>query len=89
MTGFTGLPGIAHIAEGAAALASGRPAYKQAAATHQADTETAAVTVEAWLSLLQARVTEIAANDERLTHDTLALAGPGGFIVGHSGYSPD
>jgi hypothetical protein len=51
-----------------------RAAYEQAAATHQADAETAAVAVEAWLGLARARVTEIEADDERLMHDTVALA---------------
>ena len=51
-----------------------RAAYEKAAATHQADAETAAVAVEAWLGLVRARVTEIAAGDERLMHDTVALA---------------
>jgi hypothetical protein len=51
-----------------------RAAYEQAAATHQADTETAAVAVEAWLGLVRARVIEIEADDERLMHDTVGLA---------------
>jgi hypothetical protein len=51
-----------------------RAAYEEAAATHQADAETAAVAVEAWLGLVRARVSEIAAGDERLMRDTVALA---------------
>lgn len=51
-----------------------RAAYEKAAAMHQADAETAAVAVEAWLGLVRARVTEIAAGDERLMHDTVGLA---------------
>ena len=33
-----------------------RAAYEEAAATHQADAETAAVAVEAWLGLVRVRV---------------------------------
>jgi hypothetical protein len=51
-----------------------RAAYEEEAATHQADAETATVAVEAWLGLVRARVTEIAADDERLLHDAVALA---------------
>jgi hypothetical protein len=51
-----------------------RAAYEQAAATHQTDTEAAAVAVAAWLGLVRTRVTEIADDDERLIHDTMALA---------------
>ena len=51
-----------------------RAAYEEAAATHQADAETAAVAAAAWLGLVRIRVTEIAADDERLIHDTMDLA---------------
>ena len=51
-----------------------RAAYEEEAATHQADAETAAVAVQAWLGLVRARVTEIAADDERLLCDAVALA---------------
>jgi hypothetical protein len=51
-----------------------RAAYEKVAATHQTDAETAAVAIEAWLGLVRARVAEIAAGDERLVHDTVALA---------------
>jgi hypothetical protein len=52
-----------------------RAAYEEAAATHQADAEAAAVAVAAWLGLVRARVAEIAAAaDERLMHDTMTLA---------------
>ena len=51
-----------------------RAAYEEAAATHQADAGTAAIAVEAWLGLVRARVAEIAVGDERLMHDTMALA---------------
>jgi hypothetical protein len=51
-----------------------RAAYEEEAATHQADAETATVAVEAWLGLVRARVTEIAADDERLLRDAIALA---------------
>ncbi len=51
-----------------------RAAYEEAAATCQADAETAAVAVEAWLGLVRSRVMPIAADDERLMQDTMALA---------------
>ena len=51
-----------------------RTAYEEAAATHQADTETAAVAMAAWLGLVSARVTEIAAGNERLVLNTMSLA---------------
>jgi hypothetical protein len=51
-----------------------RAAYEEEAATHQADAETATVAVEAWLGLVRVRVTEIAADDERLLRDAVALA---------------
>ncbi len=49
-----------------------RAAYEEAAAAHQADAEADAVA--AWLGLVRIRVTKIAADDERLIHDTIALA---------------
>ena len=51
-----------------------RAAYEEAASTQQADAEAAAVAVEAWLGLVRVRATAIAADDERLVRDTLALA---------------
>jgi fatty acid desaturase len=51
-----------------------RAAYEEAAATQQADAEAAAVAVEAWLGLVRIRATTIAADDERLVQDTVALA---------------
>jgi hypothetical protein len=51
-----------------------RAAYEEAAATQQADAEAAAVAVEAWLGLVRVRATAIAADDERLAQDAVALA---------------
>ena len=51
-----------------------RAAYEAADATYQADAEAAAVAVAAWTGLVRTRVTELAADDERFIHDTLALA---------------
>ena len=51
-----------------------RAAYEEAAATHQAAAEAAAVAMAAWLGRVHARVTEIAAADERLMRDTMTLA---------------
>lgn len=51
-----------------------RASYEEAAATQQADAEAAAVAVEAWLGLVRVWATTIAADDERLVQDTVALA---------------
>ena len=51
-----------------------RAAYEEAVETEQADAEAAAVATEAWLGLVRARVTAIAADDERLVQATVALA---------------
>jgi hypothetical protein len=51
-----------------------RSAYEEASATQQSDVEAAAVAAEAWLGLVRARVTEVAAGDESLARDTVALA---------------
>jgi hypothetical protein len=51
-----------------------RAAYEEAAATQQADAEAAAVAVEAWLGLVRVRATTVAADDEHLVRDTIALA---------------
>ena len=49
-------------------------AYEEAAETEQADVEAVAVAGEAWLCLVRARVTAIAADDERLVRATVGLA---------------
>ncbi len=51
-----------------------RAAYEEAVAVEQADAEAAAVALEAWLSLVRAQVTALAAGDEHLVTDTLHLA---------------
>jgi len=51
-----------------------RTVHEEAIQTAQADAEAAAVATQAWLSLVRARVTAVAADDERLVHDTVALA---------------
>jgi hypothetical protein len=49
-------------------------AYEEALATEHADAEAAAIAVVAWLSLVRAHVTVLAAADEYLVEDTLGLA---------------
>ena len=49
-------------------------AYEEAAETEQADAEAVAVAGEAWLGLVRARVTAIAADDESLVRATVGLA---------------
>ena len=51
-----------------------RTAYEEAVEAERADVEAAAVAAEAWLGLVRARVTAIAAGDERLVQATVALA---------------
>lgn len=51
-----------------------RAAYDEAVETEQADVEAAAVAAEAWLGLVRARVTTIAAGDESLIQATVGLA---------------
>ena len=67
-------PRLNHLACGPPGSAGigARAAYEEAAAAHQADAEANAVA--AWLGLVRIRVTKIAADDERLIHDTIALA---------------
>jgi hypothetical protein len=48
--------------------------HEEAVETERTDAQAAAVATEAWLSLVRARVTAIAAVDERLVQDTVALA---------------
>jgi hypothetical protein len=49
-------------------------AYEEAAETEQADAEAVAVAGEAWLGLVRARVTAVAADDESLVRATVGLA---------------
>ena len=51
-----------------------RTAYEEAVETEHADAEAAAVAAEAWLDLVRARVTAIAAGDESLVQATVGLA---------------
>ena len=51
-----------------------RAAYEQAVETERADIRAAAVAAEAWLGLVRARVTAIAAGEEGLVQATVALA---------------
>jgi len=51
-----------------------RTAHAEAVQTAQADAEAAAVATQAWLGLVRTRVTAIAAEDECLVRDTVALA---------------
>lgn len=51
-----------------------RAAHEEAVETERADAQAAAVTAQAWLGLARTRVTAIAAGDERLVQDTVALA---------------
>jgi len=51
-----------------------RTAYEEAVETEHADIQAAAVAAEAWLGLVRARVTTIAAGDEGLARATVALA---------------
>ncbi len=51
-----------------------RTAHEEAVETEQADAQAAAVAAQAWLGLVRARLTAIAADDERLVQDTVALA---------------
>lgn len=51
-----------------------RTAHEAAVETEQADVEAAAVATEAWLSPVRAGVAAIAAGEERLMQDTVALA---------------
>ncbi len=51
-----------------------RAAHEEAAETERADAQAAAVATGAWLSLVRARVTAIAAVEEHLVQDTVALA---------------
>jgi hypothetical protein len=70
---------IAHLEPASLLLArqrwrQARTAYDKAVVTEQADVEAAAVAAAAWLSLVRAQVTAIAAGEERLVQDTVALA---------------
>jgi hypothetical protein len=51
-----------------------RAAHEEAVEREQADVQAAAVATAAWLGLVRARVTAIAADDERLVEDTMAFA---------------
>jgi hypothetical protein len=51
-----------------------RSAYEEAVETERIDAQAAAVATEAWLGLVRARVTAIAAVEEGLVQDTVALA---------------
>jgi hypothetical protein len=51
-----------------------RTAHEEAVETEQADAQAAAVATQAWLGLVRARVTAVAAGEERLVQDTVALA---------------
>jgi hypothetical protein len=51
-----------------------RTAYEEAVKTERADVYAAAVATEAWLGLVKAQVTAIAADDEHLVQATVALA---------------
>jgi hypothetical protein len=51
-----------------------RTAHEEAVETEQADTQAAAIATQSWLGLVRTRVTGIAAGDEDLVHDTVALA---------------
>jgi hypothetical protein len=52
-----------------------RAAYEEAVETEHADARAAAVARKAWISLVQARVTAIAADEDHLVQATVALAG--------------
>ncbi len=66
--------GTGQLAGGQAALAPGRTAHEEAVETEQADAQAAAVAAQAWLGLVRARVTAVAAGEEHLVQDTVALA---------------
>jgi hypothetical protein len=51
-----------------------RAAYEEAVRMEQADFKAAAAATEAWLGLVRARATAIAAGEDRLVQDTTALA---------------
>ena len=51
-----------------------RTAHEEAVETEQTDAQAAAVAAQAWLGLVRARVTVVAAGEERLVQDTVALA---------------
>jgi hypothetical protein len=51
-----------------------RTAHEEAVETEQTDAQAAAVATQAWLGLVRARVTVVAAGEERLVQDTVALA---------------
>ncbi|MGH3230399.1 MAG: hypothetical protein ACRDOA_17795 [Streptosporangiaceae bacterium] len=58
-----------------------RSAHEKAAQTEQADAQAAAIASEAWLGLVRARVTAIAADEDHLVQTTVALAAA---LVGNS-----
>jgi hypothetical protein len=51
-----------------------RTAHEEAVETERADAQAAALAAQAWLGLVRARVTALAASEERLVQDTVALA---------------
>jgi hypothetical protein len=51
-----------------------RAAHEEAVETERADAQAAAVATGAWLALVRARVTAIAAGEDHLVQDTVALA---------------